>query len=177
VVRLGTLIRGTEMTQADDIGKIIEQEQGLVFPAFDEHAAAAIGMRIRERAVHEGLGLVVDVRLWDRPLFYAAMPGTTGDNQHWVRRKANTVQRFGKSTYRIVLEKDWEGDLFPPRRGLDPMEFVLAGGGFPIRVQGIGVVGAVTVSGLHQRDDHEVAVAAVCEQLGFQRAAFALPRR
>jgi uncharacterized protein (UPF0303 family) len=161
----------------EDLAKIVEQEQRLVFPSFDEHVAFAIGSGIRERALREELALVADLRLWDRPLFYMAMPGTTGDNPHWVRRKANTVQRLQKSTYRIVLEKSWEGDLFPPRRGLDPMVYVLAGGGFPIRVQGIGVVGAVTVSGLHERDDHEVAVTALCAQLGIDPASLALPRR
>lgn len=165
------------MTVAEDIAKILEQEQKLVFPSFDEHVAFEIGAAIRERASREGLALVADLRLWDRPLFYMAMPGTTGDNPHWVRRKANTVQRLQKSTYRVVLEKSWEGDVFPPRRGLDPAEFVLAGGGFPISVKGIGVVGAVTVSGLHERDDHEVVVTALCAQLGFDAASLALPRR
>jgi uncharacterized protein (UPF0303 family) len=51
---------------------------------------------------------------------------------------------------------------------------VMAGGGFPIRVKGIGVVGAVTVSGLHERDDHEVAVAAICDYLGVEKDSFAL---
>lgn len=164
------------MAVAEDIAKIIDQEQGLVFPGFDEHVAFALGMRIRERALREKLPIVADVRLWDRPLFYFALPGTTGDNPHWVRRKANTVQRLLKSTYRIVLEKNWEGDGFPPRRGLDPLDFALAGGGFPISVQGTGIIGAVTVSGLHERDDHEVVVAAICEQLGADLSAFALPR-
>ena len=86
------------MAAAEDIARIIEQEHGLVFSAFDENAAFAIGASIRERAVRESLGLVVDVRLWDRPLFYCAMPGTTADNPNWVRRKANTVQRLHKST-------------------------------------------------------------------------------
>jgi uncharacterized protein (UPF0303 family) len=162
------------MAHAEDIARIIEQERGLVFPAFDENIAFALGCRIRDRAVREGLGLVTDIRLWDRPLFYIAMPGTTGDNPHWVRRKANTVRRLQKSTYRLVLEVP-DREAFMPRRGLDPAEYVLAGGGFPIRVQGIGVVGAVTVSGLHERDDHEVVVAAICDQLDLDRAHFALP--
>lgn len=169
--------QGVGMAVAEDVERIIEQEQKLVFSSFDEHVAFAVGSAIRARAVDEGLALVADLRLWDRPLFYMAMPGTTGDNPHWVRRKANTVQRLQQSTYRVVLEKSWDGDVFPPRRGLDPMEFVLAGGGFPIRVQGIGVVGAVTVSGLHERDDHEVAVSAICNQLGIDAASLALPHR
>jgi len=163
------------MAAAEDIAKIIEQEQGLVFPAFDEHAAFAIGSIIRERAVCESLGLVVDVRLWDRPLFYCAMPGTTADNPNWVRRKANTVQRLHKSTYRLVLEAGGKDRLFPQHRALPAEDFVLAGGGFPIRVKGIGVVGAVTVSGLHERDDHDVVVAGICDYLGLARETFALP--
>jgi uncharacterized protein (UPF0303 family) len=162
------------MAAAEDIAKIIAQEQGLVFPAFDEHAAFAIGASIRERAVRESLGLVADVRLWDRPLFYCAMPGTTGDNPNWVRRKANTVQRLQKSTYRLVLETGGKDRLFPPGRALPAEDYVMAGGGFPIRVKGIGVVGAVTVSGLHERDDHEVAVAAICDYLGVEKDSFAL---
>jgi uncharacterized protein (UPF0303 family) len=163
------------MAAAEDIARIIEQERGLIFPVFDEHAAFAIGSSIRERAMRESLGLVADVRLWDRPLFYCAMPGTTADNPNWVRRKANTVQLLHKSTYRLVLESGGKDRLFPPHRALPPEDYVMAGGGFPIRVQGIGVVGAVTVSGLHERDDHEVAVAAICDYLGAARDSFALP--
>lgn len=163
------------MAIAEDIARIIEQERGLVFPSFDENAAFAIGSSIRERALRESLGLVADVRLWDRPLFYMAMPGTTGDNPNWVRRKANTVQRLLRSTYRITLEAGGKDRLFPAHQGLSPDDYVMAGGGFPIRVQGIGVVGAVTVSGLRERDDHEVAVAAICSYLGVDPTAFALP--
>ena len=163
------------MAAAEDIAKIIEQERGLVFPAFDENAAFAIGASIREWAVRESLGLVADVRLWDRPLFYCAMPGTTADNPNWVRRKANTVQRLHKSTYRLVLEAGGNERLFPQHRALPPEDYVMAGGGFPITVKGIGMVGAVTVSGLHERSDHDVAVAAICDYLGADRVAFALP--
>jgi uncharacterized protein (UPF0303 family) len=165
------------MAAADDIRKIIDQEQGLVFAEFDEHVAFAIGSAIRERAVRESLSLVADIRLWDRPLFYCAMPGTTGDNPNWVRRKANLVQRLLKSTYRAALELDNPERVFPERRALPQADFAIAGGGFPIRVKGIGVVGAVTVSGLHERDDHEVAVAAICAQLGLDAEAFALAPR
>ena len=163
------------MAIAEDIARIIEQERGLVFPGFDEHAAFAIGSAIRERALRESLGLAADVRLWDRPLFFCAMPGTTGDNPNWIRRKANTVQRLHKSTYRIVLEAGGKDRLFPPHRALSPEDYVMAGGGFPIRVKGVGVIGAVTVSGLHERDDHEVAVGAICDFLGADRDLFALP--
>lgn len=164
------------MATQDDIKTIIAQEKALIFPRFDEATAFSLGMRIRERALREGLGLVADVRTWDRPLFYFALPPTTGDNQHWVRRKYNLVQRVAKSSYRVVLENNSGVDYFQPRRGLDNENFVLAGGGFPIRVEGAGMIGCVTVSGLHERDDHAVAVDALCEELGRDKAEFALPK-
>lgn len=164
------------MAIAEDIARIIEQERGLVFPEFNEHIAFAIGAIIRERAVRESLGIVADVRLWDRPLLYFAMPGTTADNVEWVRRKSNTVRRFQKSTYRMVLEAGGQERGFALHRAVAIEDHVMAGGGFPVRVKGAGVLGSITVSGLHERDDHEVVVAAICEQLGADKAAFALPK-
>jgi uncharacterized protein (UPF0303 family) len=162
------------MATEDDIKQIAAQEHGLVFAQFDESVAFSLGMRIRERAVREGLGIVADVRTWDRPLFYFALPPTTGDNQHWVRRKYNLVQRVAKSSYRVVLENSADRALFASRRGLDHADFVLAGGGFPIRVKGAGMIGCVTVSGLHERDDHALAVDAICGELGLDKKEFAL---
>lgn len=84
------------MAAADDIALIKRQEQELALPAFDEHIAFAIGSAIRERARAEGLGLVVDLRTWDRQMFFSATPGSGPDNAEWVRRKINTVRRFHK---------------------------------------------------------------------------------
>lgn len=163
------------MSAEDDIKLIIEQEKALVFAEFDEAIAFRIGMAMREAALAGGYGIAIDVRTWERPLFYAAMAGTTGDNPNWIRRKVNTVQRLMKSSYRVVLEKSWDGDVFPPRRGLDNMDFVLAGGSFPIRVRGAGMIGAITASGLHERDDHGVVVEALCAHLVLDNKALTLP--
>jgi uncharacterized protein (UPF0303 family) len=36
------------------------------------------------------------------------------------------------------------------------------------------MIGCVTVSGLHERDDHALAVDAICEELGLDKKEFAL---
>jgi len=163
------------MAKDDDIRLIAEQERVLIFPEFDEAIAFKIGSAIRSAAIAAGQGIVADVRTWEKPLFYIALPGTTGDNPNWVRRKTNVVRTLGKSSYRVVLEKTFDGDFFPPRRGLDNMDVVLAGGSFPVRVKGAGLIGAITVSGLHERDDHRVVVEAICAHLGADAKALGLP--
>lgn len=161
------------MSIEDDIARVKRQETELVLPAFDEAVAYEIGSAIRARALAEGLSLVVDIRTWDRQLFFSATPGTGADNAEWVRRKVNSVRRFQRASYRLVLER---GEVpFSPQSGADPADFVIAGGGFPIRVPGAGIVGAVTISGLPGRKDHGVAVDALCDHLGKARADYALP--
>ena len=90
------------------------------------------------------------------------------DNEDWVRRKVNAVRRFQKSTFRLGQER--AAPLLPAEAGPEAVaECVLAGGGFPLKVRGVGCVGAVTVSGLPQREDHEVVVAALAAALGVDR--------
>ena len=160
------------MTVADDIALVKRQEIELVLPAFDEAVAFELGSAIRSRALADNLGLVVDIRTWDRQLFFAATAGTSSDNAEWVRRKINSVRRFHRASYRLVLERG-EGP-FSPQSGVDPADYVIAGGGFPIRVAGAGIVGCLTISGLPGRDDHSVAVAAICNYLGVNAADYAL---
>ncbi len=161
------------MAAVDDIALVKKQEQDLVLAEFDENVAFALGSAIRERALQEGLSLIVDIRSWDRQMFFSATSGTSADNAEWVRRKINTVRRFQRASYRMVLERGEQP--FSPQSGADPADYVIAGGGFPIRVKGAGIVGCLTISGLPGRSDHGVAVAALCDHLGLDRATYALP--
>lgn len=163
------------MASSDDVRKITGQEARLVFDGFDEATAFEIGSAIRARGLAEKFPIVVDIRLWDRTLFYCALPGSTSGNSEWTRRKINVVKVFHRSSYRMVLQKAREDRTFPVGEALSPEDYVLAGGGFPIRVKGVGVIGAVAVSGLPERQDHEVVVGALCDHLGIDRQELALP--
>lgn len=162
------------MTAQDDLSIIATQERDLVFDGFDEARAFALGSAARTRALDGGLGVVIDVRFWNRPLFFAATKGVDAGNHEWARRKINVVQRFQKSTYRLVLEMKREDHVFEPRHGLSVADYVLAGGGFPITVSGVGPVGAIAISGLPQRDDHRLVVEVLCAHLGRDHAPYAL---
>ena len=153
------------MPIAEDLARIKVQEQELQFATFDEDTAWRIGTRLRALAVARKLQLVVDVRRVAQPLFYMALPGTTPDNVEWVRRKSNVALRFHRSSYAIGLDMEQKGSNLFERYGLPVADYASHGGSFPLRVLHVGVIGAVTVSGLPQRADHELAVEALCGEL------------
>ncbi len=174
---LGTLSLGLgsrQMANIADIERIREQEASLVFECFDETVAYEVGATLRAKGLAAGLPIVIDIQSFDRPLFYAALPGSDVSNRDWARRKINVVKRYLRSSYCLMLERAAEDRLFEPSEGLSVSDFVLAGGGFPIRVKKAGVVGVVAISGLPDREDHNVIVAALCSHLGRDPASLAL---
>ena len=153
------------MGLAEDIAQIARQEKELVLDAFDADAAWRLGTIVRELAVTRGHAIVVDIRRFGQPsqqIFYTALAGTTPDNGRWVERKSNTVARFHRSSYAMGLKLEAEGASFSAKYALPDAEYATHGGAFPLRVANAGVVGCLTVSGLPQRADHELAVEALC---------------
>jgi len=154
------------MPTAEDLIRIALQEQELQFAAFDEESAWRIGSWVHAVAVARKLVLVVDVRRFGQPLFYSALPGTTPDNVEWIRRKGNVVARFHRSSYAMKLELEQKQSNLFERYGLPIADYAGHGGSFPLRATGVGVIGSITVSGLPDRADHQLAVEALCAELG-----------
>ena len=162
------------MSLESDAAGLAKQEEVLRFERFDEADAWSLGSRMRGAAEARKLPLVIDIRIGNRPLFYTALPGTTPENPDWVRRKVNTVMRFHKSSYRVGREYELRGMKLDSSRGVDPLDYAPAGGGFPIHVRGVGVIGAVTVSGVPQRDDHAFVAEMIAQHLGVDYGPIAL---
>jgi uncharacterized protein (UPF0303 family) len=154
-----------------DLAKIVEQERELQFAKFDEETAWSLGSRLRTMATARKAVAVIDVRRFGQPLFYSALAGTSPDNVEWVRRKGNLVARFHRSSYGVGLEM---GASLYEKYALLPADYAAHGGSFPIRIQGAGVIGSITVSGLPQRADHELVVEALCAELGKDYSKLAL---
>ncbi|HVC47461.1 MAG TPA: heme-degrading domain-containing protein [Terracidiphilus sp.] len=162
------------MPLAEDLERIALQERELVFPEFTARAAWELGTRLYLFARERSLGVVLDIRRFGHPLFYAALDGTTPDNLEWVRRKSNTVARFHRSSYAVGLKEKLKGETLLESQGLPLADFCTHGGAFPLTVVGAGVVGSISVSGLPQRADHELVVEALCAALGRQYASLRL---
>jgi uncharacterized protein (UPF0303 family) len=151
---------------SEDLEQIRRQERELVLPKLDAKLAWELGSSLRNMAAERNLSVVIDVRRFGQPLFYAAMDGTTPDNVEWVRRKGNVVARFHHSSYAAGLREKIKGQTLVESQGLAVSDYCTHGGSFPLTVAGAGVIGSVTVSGLPQRHDHELVVQALCILLG-----------
>jgi uncharacterized protein (UPF0303 family) len=155
------------MAISDDLERLVLQEQRLRFAKFTEETAWEVGTKLHALGQARKLPIVIDIRLASRQLFYSALPGSTPDNPEWVRRKSNVVLRYLKSSYRMGRELAAKNDTLDQHRGVSPLDYAAHGGSFPIHVEGAGIIGAITVSGLPQREDHNLVVevlAAVLDQ-------------
>jgi uncharacterized protein (UPF0303 family) len=162
----------------EDLAIIARQEELLVFPAFNHETAWHLGLTLRELATTRNQSLAIDIRRFGQPhqpLFYTALPGTTPDNSRWIQRKSNVVSRFHRSSYAIGLTLQQNKTTFQEKYNLPDSDYAPHGGSFPIHVTGAGIIGAVTVSGLPQREDHNLVVEALCLDLRQELAPLQLP--
>ena len=150
----------------DDLARIAEQQRRLTFAGFDEDSAWQLGADLRRRAVEHGVAVTIEVRLRGETVFLHAMPGTTPANADWARRKRTVVELLHRPSYAVGLDDERTGRSSLDAMGLSAREVATHGGSFPIVVDGVGCIGAVTVSGLPQREDHELVVEALAAQCG-----------
>jgi uncharacterized protein (UPF0303 family) len=163
------------MGLTEDLERIALQERELQLPNLDGRMAWELGFRLQSMAAERKLPVVIDIRRFGQPLFYAALEGTNPDNAEWVRRKSNVVARFHTSSYAVGLKLKQKNETLTEQQGLPMADYATHGGSFPISVKGVGVIGSVTVSGLPQRADHELVVEAICGLLGRHYGHLCLP--
>lgn len=153
-------------TPTPTVEELEEQERRLVFRRFTYDDAWALGSLLVELARERQVPVAVDIHRAGQQLFHAALPGSTPDNDAWIARKRRVVERYGCASYLVGARFRAKGTTFEDSSRLDPDTYAAHGGSFPVIVADVGVVGAVTVSGLPQLEDHRLVVEALERFLG-----------
>ena len=135
-----------------------DQAAKLIFASFDISRAIALGEIALEIARTRSLPVAIEVWHTGRLVFKAALPGSSSDNDDWLRRKRNVVERLNMSTMAARIEYEEKGQEFIAATGLPSNDYAAHGGGWPIAVAGTGTVGFLGISGLPQVQDHELIV-------------------
>lgn len=149
----------------DILKQLLQEEQELQFVSFNESTAWEIGCQLVERAQKEGLHVTIDITRGSHQLFHASLPGTSPDNDEWIKRKIRTVYRFGHSSLYIGQRLQSKGKSIEEAYLIPESEYAAHGGCFPIIVKKTGLVGTITVSGLPQEEDHKMVVQAIRKYL------------
>jgi uncharacterized protein (UPF0303 family) len=153
------------MNLDQELQQVANQEATLIFPEFDALTAWEIGVAIRGKALERSVAVTIDIRRGEEILFFYAMQGTTPSNADWARRKRNVVELLRRSSYAVGLNCSIKGESLEDQMGLPKRDFACHGGCFPIRVTAAGHIGTITVSGLPQREDHNLVVEVITDWL------------
>lgn len=142
------------------------QEDELTLPSLTEDTAYEIGTSAADAARERRLPISIGLWRGEHQLFHCGLAGSTRDNDVWLRRKGRVVMRFERSSIYLARLCFDEGVTLADRFALPATEYAAAGGAFPLRVAGAGVVGWFGVSGLPQLEDHEFVVSVLSRHLG-----------
>lgn len=146
------------MTNKELLTKLASQEKELIFNTFSINTAHEIGLALMEVGKSNGYPITIDITRHSHQLFHMALEGSSADNDAWIKRKSNLVNRVGHSSYYMSTRLAIEGKTIEEALLLNESEFAPHGGSFPIIIKDTGIIGTITVSGLASADDHQLVV-------------------
>ena len=145
--------------------KLLLEEEELQFTCFNEGTAWQIGNQLVEESIKKNLQITIDITRGEQQLFHASRPGTSADNDEWIKRKVRVVRRFGHSSFYMGQYLKSQNKSIEEKFLISEREYGPHGGCFPVIIKGSGVIGTITVSGLAQEEDHKLVVQAIRKYL------------
>ena len=150
----------------EELVKVLEmQEEILQFSSFTNADAWELGNIVIQEAKRLGRTIAVRIRLNNGyTVFQYGMDGTNLLNEQWMTRKENTVKTLEESSLRFCMNLRANQESLEDHF-LDPRDYAACGGGFPIRVEEVGGIGTIVVSGLDHVSDHDLLVKCISKYL------------
>lgn len=142
-----------------------KQEKRCQFNRFSREDALTLGLKIHENAQGYSHPVAIEITVNGLVVFRLFPDGAIPDGELWLARKRNTVRLMEMSSLRFLAWLEANGETLESRK-LDPGQYAAGGGGVPIFVRGVGVIGSICVSGLpDHREDHQLVVDSIADFL------------
>ena len=141
------------------------EAQTLTLASLTQAEAIEIGNIAQEFGLARKHPIAVQVRMKEWIVFHASLPGSTPENDWWINRKANVVNRTGRSTLHERVLAEEQGIDWLVANGLEEEQYAIFGGGLALNVVGLGLTGILLVSGPEQVADHMLGVEIITEYL------------
>ncbi|AVF48829.1 heme-binding protein [Elizabethkingia anophelis] len=129
--------------------------------SFSNRIAFDMGVKIIDLAKSRNQHIAVEVCRLNYTIFLYVDDTLPVDKHNWLRRKANIARQFEESSLSVKNDLK-EGNMNLEKTfGLDEKDFLAKGGAIPIFVKNGGMIAVVTVSGLHDEEDHNIIIEAL----------------
>jgi uncharacterized protein (UPF0303 family) len=145
--------------------QLIDEEQILTLPSLDVAGALEIGEIAKSLGMARNLPIAIEVRLSDRIIYHASLPGSKPENDWWMSRKAKTVILKQHSTLYERVSAEERGVDWYEENNILVETHAIHGGGLPLITKKDGFVGVLLISGLPQVEDHILGVEVLAEFL------------
>src|SRR5947209_4742587 len=122
------------------LDELLQEEQDLQLTSFSNATAIEVGQRLLQIGIAGNLPITIDVCRNEQQLFHAALPGTSRDNDEWIKRKNRVVNHFGHSSLYMGLRYKLQGTTIEAKSLLPEALYAPHGGAFPVMIRGVGVV-------------------------------------
>lgn len=128
---------------------------------FSNRIAFDMGVKIIDLAKSRNQHIAVEVCRLNQTVFLYVDDTLPVDKHNWLRRKANITRQFEESSLSVKNDLK-EGNMSLEKTfGLDERDFLAKGGAIPIFVKNGGMIAIITVSGLHDEEDHNIIIEAL----------------
>jgi uncharacterized protein (UPF0303 family) len=128
---------------------------------FDNRIAFDMGSKVLELAKSRNQHIAIEIIRLNHTVFLYVDNSLPMDKHNWLRRKANVAKQFEESSLSVKNDLKEGNMTLEETFALDENNFLAKGGAIPIFVKSAGMVAIITVSGLHDEEDHKIIIDAL----------------
>ena len=128
---------------------------------FSNQMALDMGMAIINLAKDHDQKIAVEIARLNHTIFLHIADTLPNDKHNWLRRKANVAKYFEESSLSVKNDLIKNEMTLEKTFGLDGKDFLAKGGSIPVFVRNAGMIATITVSGLHDEEDHKIIIDAL----------------
>ena len=129
--------------------------------SFSNRMALDMGLKIIALAQSRNQQIAVEICRLNHSIFLYVDDKLPVDKHNWLRRKANVAKQFEESSLNVKNDLELGNMTLEKTFGLEEKDFLANGGSIPIFVKNAGMIATITVSGLHDEEDHKIIIEAL----------------
>ena len=152
---INTVVPAQNRVEYKDMNTKIELEK------FTNRMALEMGLAVVELAKSRNQNIAIEICRLNQSVFMYIDDNLPADKHNWLRRKANVAKQFEESSLNVKNDLKDGNMTLEKTFGLDDKDFIAKGGSIPIFIKHAGMVATITVSGLHDEEDHKIIIDAL----------------